>query len=213
MILSKRIATTFLMTVALSVAAIAQTGYYTREYTDRKLVKQARQWLKAGTWRHDFHKAAPHASVNVTEFYQQYERNPQQWRALFRWLADTDLTAISAGKHPIPGTQLVASVEDSKNGPLANRNSESHYHHIDFQYVVKGVERFGIIDHETSVAKDQYKPDVIHYDYDVSRARFYDSSPDRFFIFFPSDWHIAKIENDTNIQDIRVIVIKLDYVE
>lgn len=199
--------------MTLTVFATAQSGYYTREYTDRHKVRQARQWLKAGSWRHDFHKADPHKSVNITEFYEQYEKNPTQWKALFRWLADTDLKAISAGKHPIPGTQLVASVEDSKNEPLAKRNSESHYHHIDFQYVVGGTERFAIIDHETSTPKDQYKPDVIHYNYDAGRARFYDSTADKFFIFFPSDWHIAKIENDGYNQDIRVIVIKVDYID
>ncbi|WP_394801223.1 hypothetical protein [Bacteroides intestinalis] len=30
-------------------------------------------------------------------------------------------------------------------------------------------------------------------------------------MFFPSDWHIAKIATDKEDQDIRVIVIKLDY--
>ena len=59
----------------------------------------------------------------------------------------------------------------------------------------------------------QYKPDVIHYNYDAGRARFYDSTADKFFIFFPSDWHIAKIENDGYNQDIRVIVIKVDYID
>lgn len=204
---------TSVLLFTLSCTAMAQSGYYTRECTDRQTMRQARQWLKSGTWRHDFHKADPHPSVNIAEFYQQYEKNPAQWRALFRWLADTDLTAIASGKHPIPGTQLVASVEDSKNAPLSHCVGESHYHHIDFQYVVSGTERFGLIDHETSTPKDQYKPDVIHYAYDVSRTRFYDSTPDKFFIFFPGDWHIAKVETDGYSQDIRVIVVKVDYID
>lgn len=192
----------------------AQSGYYTREFKDKKLNEMAQLWIKSGVWRHDFDKASPHSSVNAVDFYTQYEKNKEQWRAMFRWLADTDLLTIPAGKHPIPGTNLVASVEDSQNGPLAKRNSESHYHHIDFQYVVKGVERFGIIDHQTSEPKDTYKPDVIHYNYDVKKVRFYDSTPDKFFIFFPSDWHIAKVETPKTVnQNIRVIVVKLDYVE
>lgn len=140
-------------------------------------------------------------------------KNPAQWKALFEYLSHTDLLAISKGKHKIPGTQLVVSVEDSQNGPLAKRRSESHNHHIDFQYVVKGTERFGIIDHYTSIPNSKYRPDVIHYDYQVEKARFYDSNPDEFFIFFPRDWHIAKVENDTNDQQIRVIVIKVDYMD
>ena len=57
----------------------------------------------------------------------------------------------------------------------------------------------------------KYRPDVIHYDYDRRKARFFDSTPGEFFIFFPRDWHIAKIATDDEDQTIRVIVIKVDY--
>ena len=198
--------------LACSAATFAQ-GYYTKECTDKTLCRQANAWVDGGSWRNGFRKADPHKSVNRVEFFTQYQKNRAQWDALFRWLAETDLTVIPAGKHPIEGSTLVASVEDSQNGQLAKRQSESHYHHIDFQYVVKGIERFGIIDHETSVVNCAYRPDVIHYDYDVSKARFYDSDPLEFFLFFPSDWHIAKVNTNLVDQNIRVIVVKLDYVE
>ena len=126
---------------------------------------------------------------------------------------DTDLLALEKGKHAIPGSNLTISVEDSENGPLEKRNSESHYNNIDFQYCVKGTERFGIIDHVTSTPKDKYKKDVIHYNYDKERALFYDSTPDKFFIFFPGDWHIAKVNNNTEDQVIRVCVIKVEWKE
>lgn len=138
-------------------------------------------------------------------------RRIEQWKALFDYLAKTDLLSIPGGKHKIPGSSLTISVEDSKNDPLEKRGSESHNHHIDFQYVVKGVERFGIIDHYTSTPNCKYRPDVIHYDYKKCHTKFYDSTPDEFFIFFPRDWHIAKVANDTDNQDIRVLVIKVDY--
>ena len=208
----KKLLTT-LFVIALSAGMSAQSGYYTREYRDKQLVKEAKRWIKSGEWRNGFTKADPDASVNVVEFYTQYQKNPGQWKALFDWIAHTDLLTIPKGKHPIPGTQLVASVEDSENGPLEKRNSESHYHHIDFQYVVKGTERFGIIDHLTSTPKDRYKPDVIHYNYNLEKTRFYDSRPDRFFIFFPCDWHIAKVSTGQEDQSIRVIVIKGDYID
>lgn len=198
----------------------AQTGkgnaprpVYTRECNDKKLVKQAKAWFKKGEWRQGFMTASPHKSVNIVDFYLQYQKNPEQWTKLFQYLAKTDLLALPGGKLPIPDSDLTISVEDSENGPLEKRNSESHYHGIDFQFCVKGTERFGIIDHVTSVPKDKYKTDVIHYNYDKSRALFYDSTPDRFFIFFPGDWHIAKVNNDTDDQKIRVCVIKVRWVE
>ena len=89
----------------------------------------------------------------------------------------------------------------------------SHRKHIDLQYVVKGTERFALLDHESSKANCEYseKKDVIHYDFDPEKTTFIDSVPGEFFLFFPSDWHIAKIATDKEDQDIRVIVIKLDY--
>lgn len=199
--------------LCIATVAMAQRAVYTREYNDKKLLKTAKKWLKKGEWRQGFEAADPHESVNIVDFYLQYQRNPEQWTALFKYLANTDLLALGKGKHAIPGSNLTISVEDSENGPLEKRNSESHYNNIDFQYCVKGTERFGIIDHVTSTPKDKYKKDVIHYNYDKERALFYDSTPDKFFIFFPGDWHIAKVNNDTEDQVIRVCVIKVEWKE
>ena len=195
-----------LLLVFLAIVTVTAQTYYTRSCQDKKLVKKARNWMKCGEWRNGFTAAKPHKSVNAVDFYEQYQKNPEQWKALFHWLSETDVLAIPKGKHPIPGTKLVASVEDSENGPLEKRNSESHYHHIDFQWTVKGTEGFGIIDHVSSMPKDKYKPDVIHYNY-------YDSNPKEFFIFFPSDWHIAKVNTQKEDQTLRVIVIKVDYID
>lgn len=187
-------------------------GYYTQYYGDKpELIKEAKAWAESGIWRNGFDKAKTHHSVNLVDFYLQYQKNPQQWQALFDYLAKTDLLSIPKGKHKIPGSDLVVSVEDSKNEPLEKRRSESHNRHIDFQYVVKGTERFGVIDHYTSTPNCKYRPDVIHYDYAPQKARFFDSTPGEFFIFFPRDWHIAKVATDGEDQTIRVIVIKVDY--
>ncbi len=208
----KRILISALVLFALSLQAQAQFGKprYMRPSVSKKKVKE---WVVQGTWRHGFQQASPDKTVNLQEFYDQVHRNPIQWTALFQWLAQTDLLAIPKGKHPIEGTNLVASVEDSENQPLEKRRSESHHNHIDFQYVVKGTEGFALLDHATSPANCAYdaKKDVIHYDYQKNKTHFFDSTPGRFVIFFPSDWHIAKIQTKKKDQTIRVIVIKVDY--
>lgn len=91
--------------------------------------------------------------------------------------------------------------------------SPSFRYSIPFKIIieVKGTERFGVIDHYSSTPNCKYRPDVIHYDYDRRKARFFDSTPGEFFIFFPRDWHIAKVANDGEDQTIRVIVVKVDY--
>lgn len=75
-------------------------GYYTQYYGNQpKLIKKAQQWAESGEWRNGFVQAKPHSSVNLVDFYLQYQKNPAQWKALFEYLSHTDLLAISKGKH------------------------------------------------------------------------------------------------------------------
>ena len=175
----------------------------------------ARQWLKQGEWRCGFTKAKPHKTLNASEFYSQYKKNTKQWETLFQWLRDTDLETIPKGKHPIPNSTLVASVEDSENSPLEKRNTESHRRKIDFQLVVRGTEGFALLDHESSTVSQPYdeKKDVMRYHYVREKTHFFNVKGGQFVIFFPSDWHIAKVQTKKKDQQIRVIVVKMDYVE
>ena len=56
--------------------------------------KDACLWMKKGEWRNGFSKAKPHKSLNIEEFYSQYQKNTKQWNTLFQWLQDTDLENI-----------------------------------------------------------------------------------------------------------------------
>ena len=195
-------AVTMMMLCLLTMVATAQTS------------KEARQWLKKSEWS-ALKKAKPHKTLNVDEFCRQYQKNKEQWDVLYRWLFETDLMAIPAGKHPIPGSTLVASVEDSENGPLEKRGTESHRKKIDFQLVVKGTEGFALLDHESSTVKNPYdeKKDVMRYNFVKEKTNFFDVKAGQFVIFFPTDWHIAKLNNKkkNDSQQIRVIVVKMDY--
>ena len=56
-----------------------QEGVYTQDYSnDPKLVKAAQKWYKKGKWRNGFKKADAHSSVNLVDFYLQYQKNPEQ---------------------------------------------------------------------------------------------------------------------------------------
>lgn len=186
---------------------------YTKQFTDTKLVKKAAKWASKGKWKNGFTKAEPDQSVNLTEFYVQYNKNKELWQQLFNWLEATDLTAIPAGKHNIEGTSLVASVEDSHNDPLEKRKSESHRQNIDFMILVKGTEGFLRLDHKTSTENTEYKPDVVRYAYDASKAEFIELNEGHFVIMFPDDWHVAKVQTKKDNQDIRVIVVKMPVAE
>lgn len=194
---------TILMLALITLTVSAQSG------------KESRQWLKQGEWRNGFTKAKPHKTLNTDEFMSQYQKNTVQWNMLFQWLRDTNLETIPKGKHPIPHSSLVASVEDSENGPLEKRNTESHKKKIDFQLVVRGTEGFALLDHASSTVSVPYdaKKDVMRYAYDPARTHFFNVKGGQFVIFFPSDWHIAKVQTKKKDQTIRVIVVKMDYIE
>ena len=184
---------------------------YTNTYTDRKLTEKARQWMESGAWRNGFTKASPDESVNVTDMYVCYHKAPETWDAMFAWLQNTDLTNIRAGKHRIPGTNLIASVEDSKNEELSKRKSESHRFNIDFMLVVKGTEGFRRLDHNSSTPSTAYKYDVMRYNYTPELCETIEVGENKFIVMFPDDWHIAKVKTKSNNQSFRVIVVKIPF--
>ncbi len=205
----------FFLALALLVSVEAGAQTYTNEYP-KELTRLAQKWVKKGAWRNGFTKAAPAPTVNEVEFYIQYHRNPQQWEALFKWLQETDLLTIPAGRTPIPGTTLTVSVEDgdnwcSQDDLRKGKGSESHYQKIDFMYVVSGTEGFCRLDHETSKPLADYKPDRLEYAFQYDRLQQFTSIPGTFNIMFPCDWHVAKVKTQAQSQRLRVLVIKVDY--
>jgi len=102
--------------LSASLATSAQEnkskGYYTQYYGNNpQLIKEAEAWAASGAWQNGFTKARPHHSVNLVDFYLQYQKNPEQWKALFEYLAKTDLLSIPGGKHKIPSTSLVVMLQ------------------------------------------------------------------------------------------------------
>lgn len=205
-----------LSTIAMLILSIGiQAQTYTNQYP-KELQKLASKWVKKGEWKNGFTKAVPADKVNLVEFYIQYQRNPEQWKALFKWLQDNDLTKIPGGRIPIEGTSLTVSVEDSENwcskDDLNNgKGSESHRQKIDFMYVVSGTEGFARLDHETSTPNGEYMRDRQEYKFKASKLERFESKPGTFNIMFPCDWHIAKVKTSKSSQKLRVLVIKVDY--
>lgn len=202
-----------LLLFAFPTAILAQT--YTTPYS-KKEQKLAKRWAKKGAWRNGFTKADPDKTVNLAEFREQVERNPEQWNALFAWLQKTDLLALPAGKYPIEGTTMVVNIQDDVSKPLAKRKSESHRRYIDFQWVVSGTEGFALLDHGTSTPNMEYnaEKDLVRYDFQPDRTYFFSNTEGCFNIFFPGDWHIAKVLNpnqpDAEAKPFRVVVVKVE---
>lgn len=96
----------FFAMMIFAVMVFAQ-GVYTKPCTDKALEKKAVKWVNSGKWRNGFKMATPHESVNVVEFYTQYKKNPEQWKAMFKWLSTRDLLTIKKGKYTIEVQNLL----------------------------------------------------------------------------------------------------------
>ncbi len=204
-----------LLLIMLVIPALAM-AQYTTAYTKAEQ-RAARNWAKRrAPWSRGFTKGKP-GVVNIADFKRQYELNKAQWDALFSWLQHTDLDTLKAGKYPISGTSMTASVQDDDNKPLVKRRSESHRKNIDFQFVIRGIEGFALLNHSDTATKPNCvydsKKDVIHYDYNPERAWLFATKAPRFNIFFPGDWHVAKVETKEKDQHFRVVVVKVEYIE
>ena len=53
----------------------------------------------------------------------------------------------------------------------------------------------------------------MRYNYVPEKTNFFNVKQGQFVIFFPTDWHIAKVLTKKKDQNIRVIVVKMDYME
>lgn len=186
-------------------------GVYTKKYS-KSMTEKAQQWFQTGEWKNGFTKGEPDASVNITNLYEQYQKNPDSWKNAFKWLESTDLKTIPAGRYIIPHSNMIASVEDSENGDLSKRQTESHKYNIDFMLIVDGTEGFLRLDHKTSPVAIKYKYDVMRYDYKLENAEYLEVPANRFVIMFPEDWHVAKVKTKQANQKLRVVVIKVPYI-
>lgn len=70
----KRLCIALLLTAIPFMGGVAQT--YTNSYS-KEVTRLAEKWAKKGEWRNGFTKASPAPTVNLAEFYLQYQKNPE----------------------------------------------------------------------------------------------------------------------------------------
>jgi YhcH/YjgK/YiaL family protein len=163
---------------------------------------EKREWLNGWT-------VSPDPSINKKEFAVSYFKNKERWDMAFIFLKNTDLAGLDIKRHDIDGDNLFATVSDYITKNAEDAKYEAHQKYIDIQYVIDGIEQI-------SVAPMSTKKEVLTpYDpardiefMNVDQAKDYKATPDRFFIFFPSDLHRPGIKAGEN-SHVRKIVVKL----
>jgi YhcH/YjgK/YiaL family protein len=132
--------------------------------------------------------------------------NPRFSQA-FDYLKNTDLVNLEAGKHEIDGENLFALVQEYDTKSEEDALMESHFKHIDIQYIIEGKELMGLV-----IKKDQV-PTLIDAEKDYAKYQEDDYSfmlfeEGMFGIYFPEDIHLPNIQLDEPAR-VKKIVIKV----
>lgn len=173
--------------------------------------RQTDKWFEKREWLNGWN-ISPDGSVNRKEFAVSYFKNKERWDKAFAFLKNTDLSKLEIKRYDIDGEKLYASVMEYVSKNEEDVKYEAHRQYIDIQYVINGVEEMGVAPlsalKEVTVPYDATK-DVGFMT--VKKCKLYNATPDRFFIFFPSDIHRPSVKSGQNSQVKKVVVkVKVD---
>jgi YhcH/YjgK/YiaL family protein len=171
-------------------------------------IKKIDKWFETGDWLNGW-TVTPDASINRKAFIVYYFKNKERWDKAFIFLKNNDLSKLELKRYNIDGENLYAVVSEYLSKNEEDTMFEVHQKYIDIQYVMSGIEQMGIA--PLSLKKEILVPYDAIKDVEFLTAHNginYEATPDRFFIFFPSDAHRPGLKAGENSQ-VRKVVIKV----
>jgi biofilm protein TabA len=164
------------------------------------------KWYESGEYLNGW-AIKPDESINIREFAIAYFRNKERWDRAFAFLKNSDLNNLEVKKHELDGDNLYALVSEYMTKNEEDAKFEAHKKYVDIQYVISGSEQI-------SVSPVTKKGEVLT-PYDetkdlefmtVTGSSDYVATPEKFFIFFPSDLHRPGVKVGANAQVKKVVV-------
>ncbi len=166
-------------------------------------------WYARKEWLHGL-PIAPHESVNEQAFAAQYEKDSTYWNEAFNYLKSTDLRNLAPGQYNIDSGNVYAIV--SKVMPMEKDSVkwEAHRNFNDLQYIIEGNAKMGVASYADSnaVADIPYDSKTDNANFNLTGEKYYDASPQEFFIFTPNEIHRPAFKGDNN-DSVKRIVIKV----
>jgi YhcH/YjgK/YiaL family protein len=166
------------------------------------------EWFNKKEWLNGW-AVNPDPSINKKELALYYFKNKERWNKAFTFLKDSDLPALEAKRYDIDGDNLFALVSEYVTKNEEDTKFEAHRKYIDIQYVISGSEQMSVSPFT------QLKEVLVPYDdakdiefMSVNETTSYEATPDKLFIFFPSDIHRPSVKIGEN-KPVKKVVIKL----
>jgi len=165
-----------------------------------------KEWFAGKEWAQGV-SLELHDSVNVEEFYKQYQAKPELWKAVFEFMKQ-DLTALEIGKYPLIEGEVTAIVSEYNSKEPENAKWEAHRKFIDLQYVISGEEKMGVMPIAEAQNAGEYnaEKDVIFYGENDGPLHL--ATPETYFLFFTGDLHRPCIKVDESTP-VKKLVIKI----
>jgi biofilm protein TabA len=193
-----------LCVLIVSVLLFAVTGCSHKTTTGASASSDVDKWFRQKEYLNGL-KATPHESVNKTEFARQYNANKDLWDAAFAYLKNTNLQTLKVGKYTIVPDKVTVAVTEDSTKNFDKTTWESHRKMVDIQYIVRGEEKMGVAPVASAKVIKPYdeKRDAANYEVE---GKYYVSTPDKFFIFFPTDAHRPNITTGNNLPDKKIVI-------
>jgi biofilm protein TabA len=192
----------FVLAVAALLLTVASCSHKT--IGSASATSNIDKWFKQKEYLNGL-KAQPHESVDKVEFARQYNANKDLWDAAFAYLKNTNLQTLPVGKYTIIPDKVTVSVTEDSTKNFDKTTWESHRKMVDIQYIVRGEEKMGVAPVSTAKVIKPYdeKRDAANYEVD---GKYFVSTPDKFFIFFPTDAHRPNITTGGNLRDKKIVI-------
>lgn len=173
--------------------------------------REAKEWFASKQWPGGL-QLHPHKTVNIPELARQYRLNPAYWDKAFAFLKEHDLQAMDIGRISIDSNNVYAMVTENPTKDYDSTKWESHRKYLDIHYVISGTEKIGVspVTKLTVVNPYDESKDLINYS---GKGKTYAATPEKFFIFFPSDAHRPGITAAGDKKADKKIVIKIRYAD
>ena len=124
----------------------------------------------------------------------------------FDFIKNTNLAELELGRYDIDGDAIFALVQEYDTKDATDCQMESHFKHIDLQYIITGQERMGL----ATKGKQKTSIQDIENDYALYHGTpsFVLFEQGMFGIYFPDDLHMPCIQIDEPLY-VKKVVIKI----
>ena len=169
--------------------------------------QKVNEWFDSGEYLNGL-KLIPDPSIDRRSFAQHYFDHQETWDKIFAFLKETDFTLITAERIEL-GNNVFATVSEYVPRDREEALFEAHKKYIDVQYVISWHELIDIAPLENMIVTKPYDAEK---DIEFGTVREFlelAASPERFFIFFPTDAHRPSLKKEKDSTSVRKLVIKI----